>query len=343
MRHRFRPRGHQFQKVIIVTVVVTGASGHVGGTLVRALLDGGRKVRALVYRDTRALEGLALDRVEADVIDRVSLVRAFRGANLVYHLAARISITGDDSGEVERVNVGGTRNVVSACRECGVRRLVHFSSIHALRQEPFDRPIDESRPGVGREAPAYDFSKARAEAVALDGNGDGLEVVVVNPTAVIGPGDFKLSAMGQVFLDLYHRRLPGMVDGGFNWVDVRDAVAGAISAARDGRPGESYLLGGHWHSIPELARMGQQVAGFRPPRLTAPMWLARLAAPLALVAARLMRTRPLITPESMNALAFNPRVDSGKAERELGHRARPVAESVKDTYRWFAAHGMLDS
>jgi dihydroflavonol-4-reductase len=232
--------------------------------------------------------------------------------------------------------------VVTACLQCGVRRMVHFSSIHALQQKPLDQPLDESRPRVGEDAYAYDRSKARAEAEALAGNDQGLEVVVVNPTGVIGPGDFKPSAMGQVFLDLQHRRLHGLVHGGFNWVDVRDVVAGAIRAAEAGRPGETYILGGHWLSIRDLARLAEEVSGVQAPIFTAPMWLARLAAPPALLAARLTNTRPLFTPEALGALRGNRRVECGKAANELGHQPRPVRETVEDIYGWFASNGMLE-
>jgi len=324
-----------------MTVVVTGASGHIGASLVRALLDRDRPVRAMVYRDTRALDGLPVELVEADLLDRDSLVAAFRGADLVYHLAARISITGADGGMVQRVNVEGTRNVVTACLQCGVRRLVHFSSIHALRQRPLDQPLDETRPRVEEGAYPYDLSKARAEAEALAGNREGLEVVVLNPVGVIGPGDFKPSAMGQVFLDLYHRRLQGLVNGGFNWVDVRDVVSSAIRAAETGIPGDSYLLGGNWVSINGLARVVTEVTGVRAPSFTAPMWVARLAAPPALLVARLTGTRPLFTPEAMGALRANRRVEWGKAARELGHVIRPVRETVEDIFSWFASQGML--
>jgi len=324
-----------------MTVAVTGASGHIGANLVRELLGRGQRVRALVHEDTRALEGLPVEQAAGDLLDPDSLKAAFDGVDLVYHLAVRISIVGDEGGKVTRVNVEGTRNVVDACRAAGVRRLVHFSSIHALRQKPLAEPIDESRPRVGEEAYAYDLSKARAETVALAGNRNGLEVVVVNPTAAIGPNDFKPSAMGQIFLDLHRRRLHGLVNGGFNWADVRDVATGAIRAAEVGRPGRCYLLGGQWMSIRGLARLAAEATGVRPPLFTAPMWLARLAAPLILGTARLTGSRPLVTPEGLGALRANRRVDYRRAADELGHRSRPIRETVTDLHRWFEERGML--
>lgn len=219
-------------------VVVTGASGHVGANLVRRLLDQRRKVRVVVHSDVRALEGLGVERVSADVLDPASLLRAFAGAGVVYHLAARISIRRSDRRLVQAVNATGTRNVVRACRECGAGRLVHFSSIHALRAEPAGEPVDESRPlALGRNCLPYDRSKAMAEEAVLEGIQEGLDAVIVNPTAVIGPNDFKPSHMGEVIWKLMHGRLPVLVRGGFNWVDVRDVVEGACAAAEKGAAG----------------------------------------------------------------------------------------------------------
>jgi len=143
-------------------IVITGASGLVGGNLVRALLAGGRPVRALVHRDRRALNGLDMETASADLTNPASLEQAFRGAQVVYHLASSISIRMDNWDELERINVAGTRNVVEACLRCSVEKLVYFSSIHAYQQEPFDQPVDENRPLLSdKRIPPYERSKAR--------------------------------------------------------------------------------------------------------------------------------------------------------------------------------------
>lgn len=304
----------------------------------RALLAEGRRARCLVRDDVRALEGLEVERVRGDVGDPESLRRAFDGVDTVFHLAAKISIAGDPDGVVARTNVEGVRNVVDAAASCGVRRLVHFGSIHARHDTGGGRPIDEASPDADDpRLPAYDRSKAAGEREALAGCGRGLVVVVVEPTAVVGPFDFKPSAMGSVLVAMAKGRIPALVSGGFDWVDARDVARGAIAAERRGRAGERYLLTGHRKSVREVAEAVHAAGGAPPPRLTTPWIVARLAAPFALAWARLTGADPTMTPESIRALVTHRAIDRSKAERELAYRPRPFEETIADTLRWFRA------
>src|SRR5690606_7878039 len=151
-------------------------------------------------------------------------------------------------------NVRGPRSVARAALAEGVRRMVHVGSIHAFDARPLDAPLDESRRrAIGRRYPAYDRSKAAGEAEVRRAVAEGLDAVVVHPSSVIGPWDFHGSRMGRFFLDLFRRRLPVLVDGGFDWVDVRDVAESLVAAAERGRRGESYLLGGCYASVRSLA------------------------------------------------------------------------------------------
>lgn len=324
-------------------VAVTGATGHIGANLVRQLLADGCQVRALVRDDVRALAGLDVEHTVGDVFDADALASAFAGSDVVFHLAALISITGAQGGRVHAVNVLGTRNVVRACLEAGVRRLVHFSSIHAFRQFPHEEVLDERRaPSDSGPAPAYDHSKACGEREVMAGAAAGLEAVILNPTAVIGPYDFKPSHMGRVLLALARRRLPALVAGAFDWVDARDVCRAAITAARAGRTGERYLLSGTYLSVRGLAALVGEVTGTRAPRMTAPQWLARPGAPLAAAWSRVARTRPLFTPDSLAALrTCNPHISHAKASVELAFTPRPLRDTVADTLDWFVAAGRL--
>ncbi len=324
-----------------MTDVVTGASGHVGANLVRALLAQGRRVRAVVHSDASALEGLDVERVQGDVTDPASLGRAFDGAEIVYHLAARISITGDPDGRVRAVNVDGVRNVARAALASRVRRVVHCSSIHAFRLDGGGRAIDESSPRADASSGAYDRSKAAGEAELRRVIDDGLDAVVVNPSGILGPFDFGPSRMGQVLRLLRARRMPGLVDGGFNWVDVRDVVGGMLAASERGRTGENYLLAGHWHSTLEIARFAEEVTATPPPSLVVPMWLARASAPFATVVDRIAGREPLFTSEGLAALRAHREVDGSKAARELGFIARPIRTSVADACAWFDSHDAM--
>ncbi len=322
--------------------VVTGASGLVGGNLVRALLAEGRAVRAVVHRDRRALEGLSVEVVSGDVRDPVSLRRAFAGAEMVYHLAASISLEMGNWAELEAVNVQGTRNVVEACLGCGVGRLVHFSSIHALQQKPLDQLLDETRPPADSpDLPPYDRSKAAADREVRAGLERGLDAVILYPTAMLGPYDYKPSFLGGAVRLLARGWIPALVEGGFDWVDVRDVAAGALAAGRLAPRGAAYLLGGHWHSVREVAEMVARFTGRPAPFLTAPTWLAAAAAPAMVGLARLARQQPIYTRATLLALDSNHNVSSARAEAELGYRARPFAETVADTIAWFQAVGML--
>jgi dihydroflavonol-4-reductase len=322
-------------------VVLTGATGHIGANLTRALLEQGRPVRALVRpHDTRALEGLAVEQFVGDVLDPQSLDRAFAGADVVYHLAAHISITGDDDEVIYRVNVEGTRNVVQACERAGVRRLIHFSSVHAYEQAPLDQPIDEQRPLADQDGElAYDRSKARGEKEVLEGVSRGLDAVIVNPGGVLGPYDYKPSRMGEVILDLCRRRLPAVVAGGYNWVDVRDVVSGAMAAEQRGRRGEKYLLTGHFQTLKQLADLVAQSSGIAAPRMVTPMWVAKLSAPIAARWSKLRGRQPKFTPISMAVLCSNGHFRHDKATRELNYHPRPIDETIDAAVSWFRESG----
>ena len=324
-----------------MTVVITGASGHIGACLTRTLLEQGRRIRAVIFERSDSLSGLPIETIPGDVRDLGSLKRAFQGAEVVYHLAAKIVLTEENEREIFAINEGGPRNVCEAARECGVKKVVHFSSIHALDDRPHHLPVDEERPPSGSGFPLYDRTKAAGERVVREYVRGGLPAVIVNPTGVIGPFDYEPSALGHVFLDLYHRRLPALVDGGFDFVDVRDVVNGAIAAETKGRPGERYLLSGRWAKTTELAEIAACITGKRPPRFVSPLAVARWSAPLAVVAARLLKRPPLYTPSSIRALGANRDISHAKAARELGYTARPLQDSIRDSYSWFQQAGKL--
>jgi len=322
---------------------VTGASGHLGGNLVRALLAEGRTVRALVRSDRRSLVGLDVQVIEGDIEDPRVLRVLMEGAETVFHCAGRISIVGAEGGLVEKTNVGGVRNIVQACRDAGVRRLVHFSSIHAFDTRPNDQLIDETRKlALGPDHAPYDRSKAEGQSVVLDAVRKGLDAVIVNPGAIIGPFDYKPSRMGSVFLDIYHGRLPMLIDGGYNWVDARDVSRGALLAEQKGRTGESYLLTGNWVHIREVSRVIGRLTGRPTTRAAAPIWLAYAASWFSLGWGKIRGKVPKFTPAAIIAIQSHRLISHEKATSELGYAPRPFEESIRDTMEWFRRAGMLD-
>jgi dihydroflavonol-4-reductase len=317
-------------------VAVTGAGGHLGGTLVRCLIADGHEVVAIDLHRTRALADLDLSYVHGDVLDRQAMEAAFDGVDVVCHLAAVISVVGDPTGIVRMVNAEGPATVADAAMSAGVRRMIHCSSVHAFDLSKATEPLTETAPrAIHSHLPAYDRSKWAGEQSVQSRIETGLDAVIVNPTGVIGPYDFAPSRMGQVFLAIRKGRLRATIDGGFDWVDVRDVASGIVAAIDSGRTGENYLLSGHRVPMPDLASIAASVAGVEAPKYVLPQWLAKLWGPLGTRLALRNDSALSMTSESLHALFNGPRVSSAKARVELGYTARPFEETVRDLYAWF--------
>ena len=323
-------------------VAVTGANGHVGACLVRLLLKENHEVRVLVHTGSRALLGLNVETIKGDLDDPASLKRLCHDREVVFHLAVKIAIGSESYDEVYKVNVEGTRNLTIAARNAGVKRFVHFSSIHALQQFPQDKPLDETRPLALHAEMIYEKTKALAEKWVLEQNSPGFQVVVLNPTAIIGPCDFKPSYLGQVIQMIYKGTLPGLVPAGYNWVDVRDVAQAAVVAMGKGEPGERYLLSGKWQSLKSLAAMVCMHRNKKCRLPVFPFWLARMGVPFMALYARWKNREPLYTKISLAILqSANQHILNDKAGRVLDFSPRPLEESVADTLEWFKKHQYL--
>lgn len=319
-------------------ILVTGATGHIGNVLVRKLLDKGEKVRALVWRgeDTTPLKNLDVEQVLGDVLEPASLEPAMRGVETVYHLAGIISIMPGRNPFVWRVNVEGTRNVLEAARHAGIRRLIYTSSIHAIARAPHGVTMDESL-GFDQNNPygEYDRSKAAASLEVQKAAGQGLDAVIVCPTGVIGPYDFRGSEMGEVIRSATEAHTMLYVEGAYDFVDVRDVADGLIAARERGRCGESYILSGHKLSVRYMLETVREVTGKAFASIKVPFSLAELAARYTPWYYQRTQAKPRFTPYSLEVLQSNANISSKKALAELGYRPRPVYESIADTVRWF--------
>lgn len=325
-------------------VLITGAAGHLGNTLARELLARGQRIRALLLpgEDRASLAGLELECMEGDILQESSLAPALRGVDTVYHLAGLISVQSGRDPRLRQVNVVGTWNVVRAMRAAGTRRLVYVSSIHALARPPAGMPIDESVPFDPHNVEGeYDRTKADASLIVQQARG--LEAVIACPTGIIGPFDFRESEMGRLLRSWLAPGLHPIVDGRFDFVDVRDVARGLVLAGERGRPGETYLLSGTLLSLAELRRLVGAALGRPLAVITLPRWLALAATPLAALAGRLAGKAPQFTSYSLRTLASNATVNRAKAERELGYQPRPAAETVADTMRWWLEHRWIAS
>lgn len=322
-------------------VAVTGATGHVGINLVTQLSERGIAVNALSHEAC----------VGEDVIRDLPGVKCFRGdvrklprnflrdVDVVYHLAAKISISDDHDPELVPINVDGTANVVRACVRNQVPRFVYCSSIHALQQRPI---VDETcalvQPGEGGE---YDQTKAASERLvqrAVDRNG--LNAVTVNPTGIFGPHDYRGSFLGTFFRS-YWKYAPA-VNGAYDYVDVRDVCDGMVRAAERGKNGERYILGGEFCSIADLTESMSRASGEKPwfswpgsnRPLTVPLSLAYWSAPLVTRVCKFLNIPPVMTRNSMSVLGGTSHISSDKAKRELGYRPRSLASGVEEMPKW---------
>ena len=326
-------------------VIVTGATGHIGNVLVRELLAEGAVVRVLVLPDDdkRPLAGLNVEIVYGDITDLVSLKSAFTGAESVFHLAGIVTIMPGMASVLERVNVGGMRTVIAACRASGVRRLVYTSSIHAMAEPPHGTVIDESQAfDPDRVLGDYARSKARATLLLLDEvSKGGLDAVICCPTGVIGPWDYGISNIGQLILDFASGHLKSYVSGAYDFVDVRDVARGLILAAEKGQPGRHYIFSGTQVHVPELMEELARGIGYPAPTYRIPTVIARTAGILASMYYRLLRRKPVFTAYSIDVLRSNSLVSSARAREELGFTSRPWQDSIRDHMEWFRTEGIL--
>ncbi|UCC16855.1 MAG: NAD-dependent epimerase/dehydratase family protein [Dehalococcoidales bacterium] len=323
-------------------VIVTGASGHLGANLIRTLVNREWDVKALVHQDTRALEGLDIEQIHGDILDVASLKYAFQGVDIVFHLAARISVIKQDRKQVEEMNIDGVRNVIDSCLSTGVKRLVHVSSFHAHVQEPIDEVLDETRPLVNsKNYPPYNYSKAEGERLVKDAVKEGLDAVIITPAGIIGPYDFQLSHFGSTILAIAKRKLRILVDAGLDWVDARDVSEGMITAAEKADSGDKFILSGHRVTLRTIADHITEYIGQSPVRIVLPLSIARLFAPVVSEYDRIRGRRQLFTPIAMAELNSNRHLSHEKASKRLGYNPRHLNETITDTLDWFREQGYL--
>jgi len=324
-------------------IAVTGANGHVGFNLCKSLLDKGHQVKALTHKHTESVSKLNLRLIKGDLLDKNTLLDLMDDVEVVFHLAAQISISGDPSGSVYRNNAGGTKNMLSAARDRKVKRFIHFSSIHAFCQDPQEKPLDENRPLVGSEGFAYDRSKADGERAVMEAFHNGMDTIVLSPTAIIGPADPEPSLTGKAVLQLIHHKIPALVPGGYNWIDVRDVVNTAISAMEKARSGQKYLVAGRWHSIHDLSGVVGKYSGIKTVQTVLPFWSAKLGLPFITLFSRFTGLEPLYTSESLEILAKgNRHIDNTKSMKELGLDPRSLDDTLSDLITWFKDNNYIN-
>jgi nucleoside-diphosphate-sugar epimerase len=327
-------------------ILLTGANGHLGANLLRRLLADGAAVRVLLRpeSDNSSVDGLKVERVFGDLRDPASLVAATKGVAGIYHCAAQISTVPGGEQQIFANNVLGTRNLLRAALQNGVRRVVVSGSLSAVGHRA-DQPTDETEPfnPFERHLP-YAVSKAAVEHECLKAVADGLDVVTAISCAILGPYDFKPSRMGQVFINYANGRLWAYIPGGFEFVAAPDIVEGHILAMHKGRTGQQYIFSTEFMTLDALFDLFRDITGRPKPRRLPPAMMMAAAQIGELVHRYVLPgRRQLLTPAAVRLLRMGRQADSGKAQRELGYRPTSIADAVREAYRWFVARGAIET
>jgi dihydroflavonol-4-reductase len=321
----------------IEMILVTGAAGHLGNVLVRELIAAGEKVRALVYpgEPLSSLQGMLIEVIVGDVRDRELMNRAMQGIDSVFHLAGIIAIRPGMEEIMQQVNVEGTRTVAEVALENKIRRFIHVSSVHAFRRESSATLVDETTPLALDSPPgSYDRTKAEGTKIVLDLVRRGLNAIVVCPSGIIGLHDYTGSEMGKALLSFSNNKPDILVDGSYDFVDVRDVVRGLILAREKGVTGEIYILSGAYASVENLRLMAQAATGTKSPKIMVPIRFAIFCLGLFQGLVSWLKIKSRYTVYSLQTLLESSAFSSLKARRELGYQARPLADAVTDFINW---------
>ena len=329
--------------------IVTGAAGHLGGAVTEVLNGQNKPVYALCLPGEKHLpQGENVRIFSGDVCDPGSLSGIFEAAAgtaaevVVIHCAGIVSIASKFDQKVYDVNVGGTKNIIALCEKYNTAKLIYISSVHAIPELPGNAQISEvDRFSPGDVVGLYAKTKSEATQCVLDYAKRGFDACVIHPSGIVGPGDCGAGHITQLVIDYYRGGLTSGIDGGYNFVDVRDVADGILSCCERGRGGECYILSGHYFKIYELLGLLHEVTGKRAIKRVLPLWFVKLTAPLSEIYYKILRQPPLFTAYSIYTLNTNANFSCEKAAAELGYCARPMDRTLADTVTWLKEHGRL--
>ena len=323
-------------------ILVTGATGRIGNVLVKELVKKKYEVRILVRESSnlKSLEGINVDIAYGDVTKPETLNLAMKDIESVFHLAGKINISDQDKDGTYDINIQGTKNIIQACIESRVEELIYTSSIHAFLAPSDGSLITEKNQlciDSGEQRGVYDCSKAFATKEILSANGKGLKTLILAPTGVVGPYDYRPSYFGLGMISSIKNDMKYTIDGAYDYVDVRDVVQGIVSAYEKQKFGEIYLLGGFKLEMKDYFEYLKEITKVKGKTIFLSRQLAILLGRIML----LFDKQSPITPYSVRTLDSNSNVDHSKATRELDYHPMNMKESIKDQYEWFKSNGYI--
>ena len=327
------------------TCFLTGGTGFVGANLARLLVDKGFRVRALARRGSnrKNLEGLSLEIIEGDLSDEAALKAGCAGARYAFHCAADYRLWVKNPQDMYESNVKGTIRVIESAARAGCEKIVHCSSVAAIKPRQDRRPADETSEYASEAeiVSHYKKSKYLAEKEALKLAQNGAPVVVVNPAAPIGAYDIKPTPTGKIVVDFLNGRIPSYIETGLNIVFARDAALGHLLAAEKGRVGQRYILGGENITFRAMLEVLADLSGLSAPRFKTPYSLAYAFAALDSARARLTGGEPLAPLDAVKMAKYYMWFDSSKAEKEWGYQPVSAREALKSAVNWFMENGYV--
>ena len=314
---------------------VTGAAGHLGSTICRTLIDKGYEVVALVHNNQDALKDLPITVVKGNVLDHDSLKSFMAECDAIIHSAAAINLSYKFDQNTFDINVTGTKNILEIAKELKISKVVQVSSIHAFTQQPCNKSLNEKRNFVTDKSAFYDQTKRDAHLLSQEAAKNGQHVVIVCPTAILGPHDYKPSKLGQAIIDIYSDKFPALFRGGFDFVDVRDVAEGIVSALEKGVSGESYILSGKYYTIKKLSNFVFDIKGTKKRLVALPFIIAYAGLPFIKVYSIITRKPQLYDKLYIDLLkGGNKLTSSRKAQKELDYKPRTLKVTLIDTINW---------
>lgn len=326
-----------------MNIAITGISGHVGNNVARALLKKGYSIKALVQDpEAKSIQDINAEFIIGDLFNKSALDKVCNNADVLIHIAGKVSINPSERDIIYKVNIDGIKEVIEACKRNGIKKIIHFSSIHAYIASGSSIPMNENSPYIKSDKVAYDYSKSIGEQLMVKAREDGIDVSIVNPTAILGPFDYQPSLVGTMILDIYNGDMPSLVKGGFDWVDIRDIANAIVRIIEKDIKNEKFILSGHWLSIKHIADLICSEKGEKYKGMVSPIFLAKIGLPFISLYAKLSGSKALYTIESIKAIEegslYNEHTNARKL---LNYSPRPIKETVHDTVDWFKSNSYL--